>query len=344
MQVLPSEGELCERFGFSRIVIREAIKSLVAKGMLEVSRRVGTLALDPARWNLFDPDVIRWRAESMAFDPTMSRDLMELRRIVEPAAVRLAAARASAEERRALRTAYMAMERAVAGKGDYVEADLAFHTTILSACGNQFLRQMTGGAVGHARTSFEIVSQKPGGPGTRCRCTRPCAWPSSAATRRAPSARRSRLIEHAEEDLKELLPRARPRRRRLLRPRHAGAPRPALPERRDMKITSLATYRVAPRWMFLKIETDEGLSGWGEPVLEGRARTVEAAVRELGETLIGQDPLRINDHWQSMVPRPLLPRRRGADERHRRHRPGALGHPGQGARRAGARVAGRPRA
>src|SRR5688572_26016796 len=67
-----------------------------------------------------------------------------------------------------------------------------------------------------------------------------------------------------------------------------------------MKITSLSTYRVAPRWMFLKIETDEGLVGWGEPVLEGRARTVETAVQELGQTLIGKDPLRINDHWQSM--------------------------------------------
>lgn len=67
-----------------------------------------------------------------------------------------------------------------------------------------------------------------------------------------------------------------------------------------MKITALTTYRVAPRWMFLKIDTDEGISGWGEPVLEGRARTVETAVREFGETLIGKDPTRINDLWQSM--------------------------------------------
>jgi galactonate dehydratase len=67
-----------------------------------------------------------------------------------------------------------------------------------------------------------------------------------------------------------------------------------------MKITALTTYRVAPRWMFLKIDTDEGISGWGEPVIEGRARTVETAVREFGETLIGQDPGRINDLWQSM--------------------------------------------
>ncbi|MDM0050512.1 galactonate dehydratase [Variovorax sp. J22R115] len=67
-----------------------------------------------------------------------------------------------------------------------------------------------------------------------------------------------------------------------------------------MKITRLTTYRVAPRWMFLKIETDEGITGWGEPVIEGRARTVETAVQEFGETLIGKDPSRINDLWQTM--------------------------------------------
>ena len=67
-----------------------------------------------------------------------------------------------------------------------------------------------------------------------------------------------------------------------------------------MKITRLTTYRVAPRWMFLKIETDEGITGWGEPVLEGRARTVEAAVQEFATTLVGKDPRRINDLWQTM--------------------------------------------
>jgi galactonate dehydratase len=67
-----------------------------------------------------------------------------------------------------------------------------------------------------------------------------------------------------------------------------------------MKITRLTTYRVPPRWMFLKIETDEGIVGWGEPVLEGRARTVEAAVMELSHYLIGQDPRNINDLWQVM--------------------------------------------
>lgn len=68
-----------------------------------------------------------------------------------------------------------------------------------------------------------------------------------------------------------------------------------------MKITSLRTYLVGPRWCFLRIDTDEGITGWGEPVIEGRAHTVAAAVEELGDYLIGEDPLRIEDHWQVLT-------------------------------------------
>ncbi len=67
-----------------------------------------------------------------------------------------------------------------------------------------------------------------------------------------------------------------------------------------MKITKLTTFIVPPRWCFLKIETDEGISGWGEPVLEGRAHTVAAAVDELSDYLIGRDPFLIEDHWTVM--------------------------------------------
>ncbi|AKL94164.1 D-galactonate dehydratase DgoD [Clostridium aceticum] len=65
-----------------------------------------------------------------------------------------------------------------------------------------------------------------------------------------------------------------------------------------MKITKFELFQVPPRWLFLKIETDEGITGWGEPVIEGRAHTVKAAVEELSEYLIGKDPLKIEDHWQ----------------------------------------------
>ena len=67
-----------------------------------------------------------------------------------------------------------------------------------------------------------------------------------------------------------------------------------------MKITKLVTFIVPPRWCFLKIETDEGIVGWGEPVVEGRAHTVAAAVDELADYLVGKDPLLIEDHWQVM--------------------------------------------
>jgi galactonate dehydratase len=68
-----------------------------------------------------------------------------------------------------------------------------------------------------------------------------------------------------------------------------------------MKITDLRTYLVPPRWVFLRVDTDEGITGWGEPVIEGRAETVRTAVAELGEALIGEDPLRIEDHWQRLT-------------------------------------------
>jgi galactonate dehydratase len=65
-----------------------------------------------------------------------------------------------------------------------------------------------------------------------------------------------------------------------------------------VKITSVETFLVPPRWLFCRIGTDEGVVGWGEPVVEGRAATVRTAVEELAELLIGTDPLRIEDHWQ----------------------------------------------
>ncbi|WP_026677404.1 galactonate dehydratase [Fictibacillus gelatini] len=67
-----------------------------------------------------------------------------------------------------------------------------------------------------------------------------------------------------------------------------------------MKITHFELYQVPPRWLFLKIETDEGISGWGEPVIEGRADTVRTCVEELMDYLIGKDPLRIEDHWNML--------------------------------------------
>jgi galactonate dehydratase len=68
-----------------------------------------------------------------------------------------------------------------------------------------------------------------------------------------------------------------------------------------VKITNVQAFLVAPRWCFLRIDTDEGISGWGEPIVEGRAHTVAAAVAEFADYLVGQDPMRIEQHWQALT-------------------------------------------
>lgn len=67
-----------------------------------------------------------------------------------------------------------------------------------------------------------------------------------------------------------------------------------------MKIKNYELFQVPPRWLFLKIQTDEGIVGWGEPVIEGKAATVKTAVSGLMEDLIGKDPMTIEDHWNRM--------------------------------------------
>lgn len=68
-----------------------------------------------------------------------------------------------------------------------------------------------------------------------------------------------------------------------------------------MKISRIETFLVPPRWLFVRVETDTGIVGWGEPVVEGRSETVRTAVEQLSELLLGEDPLRIEDHWQVMT-------------------------------------------
>ncbi|MHA7154720.1 galactonate dehydratase [Arthrobacter sp. TMN-50] len=68
-----------------------------------------------------------------------------------------------------------------------------------------------------------------------------------------------------------------------------------------MRISRIETFLVPPRWLFVRVETDTGIVGWGEPVVEGRSETVRTAVEQLSELLIGADPLRIEDHWQVMT-------------------------------------------
>jgi DNA-binding FadR family transcriptional regulator len=160
---IPPEPTLGEELGVSRTVVREAIKSLVAKGMVSTGPKVGTRVLPSERWNWFDPDVVAWQSKA-GLTREFLRDLQELRRVVEPAAVRLAAERATAQNLADIEAAYAGMKSAIEQGGDYVTHDLRFHQGLLHACHNRMLVQM-GKAIGALlRTSFEISTSKPDGP------------------------------------------------------------------------------------------------------------------------------------------------------------------------------------
>ncbi len=161
--LLPPEPLLCVELGVSRTVVREAVKSLIGKGMLSVGPRVGTRVLASNSWNWFDPDVIGWQSAA-GIAPDFIRDLQELRRALEPAAVRLAAQRASAQDIEAIERAYQGMEQAVDEDGDYVSQDLKFHQGLLRASGNRMLMQMSKVLAPLLRFGFELSTRRKDGP------------------------------------------------------------------------------------------------------------------------------------------------------------------------------------
>ena len=157
---LPAEPLLCERFGVSRVVVREAIKSLCAKGLVTVGPSIGTRVQPIEQWRMLDPDVLSWHA-SGEFSPKLIADLIELRRIIEPQAARLAAERATQTDLLAIRQAYGEMVDAVAGRADYITADAGFHSAVLTASHNQFLGQLQSALIQILKLSFSISAQHP---------------------------------------------------------------------------------------------------------------------------------------------------------------------------------------
>ena len=141
---LPPEPELCETFNVSRSAVREAIKVLDSKGMVTTRPRTGTQVRSRADWNLLDPDVLAW---SMEMQPSadLVLSLIEARQVIEPAAARLAALRASASDLAPMEKAFAAMTR-FKEEQDYDafnKADIDFHTALLRASGNIVFQQLS---------------------------------------------------------------------------------------------------------------------------------------------------------------------------------------------------------
>lgn len=138
---LPSEAELLTRFDASRTVLREAMKTLSAKGLVVLKTRVGTRVLNSSNWNFFDAELLDWYA-AMGVDAQLRRSLTEIRRAVEPAAAALAAQRRSKAEIARLRDCVRRMALSNGSRDNFAKADLEFHLMIGVASGNPLMRSM----------------------------------------------------------------------------------------------------------------------------------------------------------------------------------------------------------
>jgi DNA-binding FadR family transcriptional regulator len=134
---LPREAELMEAFGVSRTVLREALRTLTSKGLIESRPKVGTRVRPRHAWNLLDADLLDWYSQ-VAPPLAFALKLQEMREMVEPYAAALAAHAHTDETLRALTDAHAAMA-AARSVDEWVRADLRFHLGILAACSNELL-------------------------------------------------------------------------------------------------------------------------------------------------------------------------------------------------------------
>lgn len=137
-ETLPGEIELAEQFVASRTLVREALKTLAAKGLIETRRKAGTRVRERHFWHLFDPEILAWRLDS-APERDFAEDLLAIRMAVEPAAAEAAARRHDAAAIAIIETAFADMERTVYDRNLFAQPDLRFHKAVLAASGNEFM-------------------------------------------------------------------------------------------------------------------------------------------------------------------------------------------------------------
>ena len=126
---------------FGRTALREAVKVLASKGLIDALQGTGTFVTDRTHWNLLDPDLLRWHYETQPKQQFLD-SLAEFRLSLEPAAAGLAALRRSARQLESLREALAAMEANIGDADAFTEADFVFHSTILEAANNEFFAQL----------------------------------------------------------------------------------------------------------------------------------------------------------------------------------------------------------
>ena len=132
---LPSVEEMNARFGVSRVVVREVVKTLTAKGLVVSKTKVGTIVRDAAAWNWLDAEVLEWRVRA-GLDRAFLEQIAAVRSAIEPAAAALAAQHRTSKDLAQLRACIAAMRAAEGDTARYAEADVAFHLALGRASGN----------------------------------------------------------------------------------------------------------------------------------------------------------------------------------------------------------------
>jgi DNA-binding FadR family transcriptional regulator len=150
---LPGDAELTASFGVSRPVLRESVKTLVAKGLLTTKARVGTVVRERGAWNMFDADVLAWHLD-VGIDRRFLSDLAEIRLAIEPRAAALAATRRTDADIAELRRAFEIMQRAPSDSDAFTDGDLALHIAVANASGNPFMRSVDAVIAAALRASF----------------------------------------------------------------------------------------------------------------------------------------------------------------------------------------------
>jgi DNA-binding FadR family transcriptional regulator len=153
---LPSVEEMYDRFGVSRVVVREVIKTLTAKGLVASKTKVGTIVRDPAAWNWLDAEVLEWRVRA-GLDADFLEQITAVRKAIEPAGARLAARNRNRQDISRLRACIAAMRAAEGDNRGFSEADLAYHLAIGAASGNPLVRSF-GAVIKVALRGFMAMS------------------------------------------------------------------------------------------------------------------------------------------------------------------------------------------
>lgn len=155
--LLPGDAELSARFGVSRTVLRESMKTLAAKRLVEAKAKVGTRVLDKASWNFFDSDVLGWRVEA-GLDFEFIEHLAEMRMALEPAAAAAAALRATSDDIVALYAIAARFDDMTHTPETIAKVDLEFHLAIARMSGNPFMRSASGLIEAALAISFQLSS------------------------------------------------------------------------------------------------------------------------------------------------------------------------------------------